>query len=83
MDYLTLKALHVTSALASLTLFVTRGVWMVSAPERLRQQWVKVVPHVVDTVLLVSAIALVWQLGGLAVLRTQSWLVAKIVALLV
>jgi len=83
MDYLTLKALHVTSALASLMLFVIRGVWMVSAPERLRQQWVKVVPHVVDTVLLVSAIALVWQLGGLAVLRTQSWLVAKIVALLV
>jgi len=82
MDYLILKALHVTSAAASLALFVIRGSWMVWAPERLRQRWVKVAPHLVDTVLLLSAIALVWQLGGLVVLRTQSWLVAKIVALL-
>lgn len=82
MDYLTLKALHATSAFASLVLFVTRGVWMVWAPERLQLRSVKFVPHVVDTVLLASAIALVWQLGGLEVLRTQGWLVAKIVALL-
>jgi len=83
MDYLILKALHVTSAAASLALFVIRSAWMMWAPERLRHRWVKVVPHLVDTVLLASAIALVWQLGGLVVLRTQSWLVAKIVALLI
>jgi len=82
MDYLVLKALHVASAAASLSLFVTRGVWMISAPERLQRRWVKIVPHIVDTVLLASALALVWQLGGLAALRAQSWLVAKIVALL-
>ena len=82
MDYLTLKSVHAGSAFASLTLFVTRGAWMMSAPERLQQRWVKVVPHVVDTVLLASAIVLVWQLGGLVPLKTQSWLVAKIVALL-
>ena len=81
-DYLTLKYLHTSSALASLALFVTRGTWMMATRERLQQRWVKVMPHVVDTVLLVSAIALVWQLGGLETLRAQSWLIAKIVALL-
>lgn len=82
MDYLALKAVHVGSAAASLSLFITRGIWMMWTPERLQRGWVKIVPHVVDTVLLASAIGLVWQLGGFAALRTQPWLVAKIVALL-
>jgi uncharacterized membrane protein SirB2 len=81
MDYLTLKALHVGSALASLVLFVTRGGWMIWAPERLQKRWVRVVPHAIDTLLLVSAIALVWQLGGLHALK-QGWLDAKVLALL-
>jgi len=83
MNYLTLKLVHAGSAVVSLTLFVVRGVWMMSAPQRLAQRWAKVVPHVVDTVLLVSALALAWQLGSLQALTAQSWLVAKIVALLV
>jgi uncharacterized membrane protein SirB2 len=81
LDYSTLKALHAGSALVSVTLFIIRGGWMIAKPERLRQRWVKVVPHVVDTVLLVSALAMVWGLGGLEALRTQSWLGAKLVAL--
>ena len=68
--------------LVSLALFMTRGLWMMATPERLQQRWVKVAPHVVDTVLLASAIVLVWELGGLDTIRTQSWLAAKIVGLL-
>jgi uncharacterized membrane protein SirB2 len=83
MDYLTLKYLHASSAFVSLALFMTRGAWMMATPERLQQRWVKVAPPVVDTVLLASAIALVWLLGGLETLKAQSWLAAKIVALLV
>jgi uncharacterized membrane protein SirB2 len=82
MDYSTLKLLHTGSAVVSLTLFIVRGAWMMSAPRRLQRRWAKIVPHVVDTVLLVSAIALIWQLGGLRALGTQAWLVAKIIALL-
>jgi uncharacterized membrane protein SirB2 len=81
--YLTLKYLHASSAFVSLALFMTRGLWMIATPQRLQQRWVKVAPHVVDTVLLASAIALVWQLGGLETFRAQSWLIAKIVALLI
>jgi uncharacterized membrane protein SirB2 len=82
MDYSILKYLHEGSAFVSLGLFIARGVWMMSAPAQLQQRWVKVVPHVVDTLLLATAIALVWSLGGLQVLRTQGWLVAKILAVL-
>ena len=82
MNYLTLKHVHAGSAAVSLTLFVVRGAWMMFAPQRLQRQWVRVVPHLVDTVLLASAIALIWQLGGLPALGTQTWLVAKIIALL-
>ncbi|HXX10289.1 MAG TPA: SirB2 family protein [Burkholderiales bacterium] len=82
MDYSTLRLLHAGSAVVSLTLFIVRGAWMMSAPQRLQRRWAKIVPHIVDTVLLVSALALIWQLGGVRTLGTQTWLLAKIVALL-
>jgi uncharacterized membrane protein SirB2 len=56
-----------------------RGVWTQVAPELLAQRWVKIVPHVVDTVLLASALFLAWQLGAEG---TRGWLAAKVVALL-
>lgn len=46
----------------------------------LHRRWVKFVPHVVDTLLLASAIALAWQLGISPF--SAPWLGAKIVALL-
>ena len=58
MDYLTLKQIHAGSVVASYTLFFVRGIWMMRAPAMLERRWVKTVPHVIDTVLLVSAIAL-------------------------
>lgn len=74
-----LLTVHVLSVATSITLFVTRGVWMMADSPRLGQPWVRVVPHVVDTVLLTSAI-------GLAVLTAQyplqqNWLTAKVLGL--
>jgi uncharacterized membrane protein SirB2 len=79
-DYATIKAVHVGCAAASIALFVTRGAWMLASPEWLQRRWVKVVPHVVDTLLLASALWLAWQLGrdGIA-----GWVPAKVAALLV
>jgi uncharacterized membrane protein SirB2 len=53
---------------------------MMASPALLERRWVKIVPHVVDTVLLGSALWLAWQLG---VDGTRGWLVAKVVALFV
>lgn len=79
MSYLALKSVHVGAVIASFGLFFLRGVWMMTVPARLEARWVRVVPHVVDTVLLASAVAL-------AVLTAQypfvqPWLTAKVLAL--
>ena len=79
-DYAAVKGLHVGAAAVSLALFLVRGMWMLAAPERLAERWVKIVPHVVDTVLLASALWLAWQLGAQG---TRGWLAAKIAALAV
>lgn len=79
MPYIALKHLHVTFVALSGLLFLVRGVWMLSGSSRLQQRWVKIAPHVVDTLLLASAIGLaVWshQYPG-----RMPWLTAKVVAL--
>ncbi|HEU0186842.1 MAG TPA: SirB2 family protein [Gallionellaceae bacterium] len=76
----TLKLIHVSCVVLSYTLFVLRGFWAMYSPARLRQRWVRVLPHSIDTLLLGSAIALALQLQ-LSPLHTP-WLLSKIVALL-
>jgi uncharacterized membrane protein SirB2 len=53
---------------------------MLSDSSLLRQHWVKTVPHVVDTLLLASAITLAWKIGISPL--DQPWLAGKIAALL-
>jgi uncharacterized membrane protein SirB2 len=77
--YHTVKNLHVGAAAVSISLFIVRIGWMMGSPQRLQHRWVKVAPHVIDTILLVSALWLAWQLGADG---TRGWLTAKIVALL-
>jgi uncharacterized membrane protein SirB2 len=79
--YLGLKHLHVTTVYITITLFLLRGFWMVFQPAMLQKRWVRIVPHVNDTILLLSAIVL-------AVLIQQypfvnSWLTAKVIGLVV
>ena len=79
MDYLSLKHFHMGCAAASGALFLLRGAWMLRASPALGQRWVKIVPHLIDTALLVSAITLaVWsgQSPG-----SHPWLMAKLCAL--
>jgi len=54
---------------------------MLHASPRLNQRWVRVVPHVVDTFLLASAIAMVVMSGQYPFVA--GWLTAKVVALIV
>ena len=80
LDYATIKHVHMSAAALSIALFVLRGAWMLWSPARLRLPWVRVVPHVIDTVLLASALWLAWQLGAAG---THGWLAAKVLGLLV
>ena len=81
MTYLALKNLHLATLTITLALFLLRGAWMMADSPRLQARWVRIVPHINDTLLLVSGIAL-------AVLVQQyplvhGWLTAKLLALLV
>lgn len=75
-----LKSLHITCVVLSYSLFFLRGFWLLRGSTIMQHRWVKVVPHGVDSMLLISAIALAWQLGYTPV--NSPWLAAKIVALL-
>ena len=77
----TIKFIHVTCVLLSFAGFFISGIWMLTGSTLLKQRWVKITPHIVDTLLLVSAIILAVQLR-LSPLE-QSWLMVKIIALLV
>lgn len=77
--YLAVKHLHIASVALSITLFMVRAGWMLYSPERLQRRWVKVIPHVNDTMLLLSGAWLAWQIGAPGL---GGWLPAKLVALL-
>ena len=80
MEYLLLKQVHVASAFLSIAGFAARGVLMLRDSRLLQSRFARIAPHVVDTVLLASAVALAWQSGQYPF--AQSWLTAKVVALL-
>ena len=76
-----IKLLHVACAFLSIGGFFLRGVLMLNNSGWLHARVVKIAPHVVDTVLLISAIILASQWGWSAL--QMPWLLAKIIALLV
>ena len=81
MDFTVLKMVHITTASVSYTLFMVRGIWMINGSPRLNERWVRIVPHVNDTLLLAAAIwmtILTHQYPD-----THAWLTAKLVALVV
>ncbi len=63
----------------SLTLFVLRGLWMLTDSPQPRRRWVRIVPHVIDAVLLASAIGLVLILHQYPFVH--GWLTAKVLGL--
>ena len=77
MNYFVIKHLHVTSAAISIVFFLLRSYWSVIGSDLLQRRVVKVLPHIIDTVLLVCGVILAIMIGP-----WQSWIMAKIVALL-
>lgn len=78
-DYAALKAVHVGAVVLSGTLFALRGAWRLVRPEATLALPMRVLPHVVDTVLLLSALALAasWIRDGLPI----GWIGVKVILL--
>lgn len=75
-----IKLIHMSSAFISISFFIVRGVWVFNHSGMMNKKWVKILPHVNDTVLLITAIVLAVTLQQYPF--THDWLTAKVVALL-
>lgn len=81
MDYVTLKLIHQSAVTISFAGFFARGVGMLRDAAWVKHRLAKTLPHVVDTVLIVSAVWLAWMLRLTP--SNAPWIGAKIAGLLV
>ena len=81
MDYAALKLVHQSAVALSIAGFFARGAAMFAGASWVRTRSARTLPHVVDTVLIVSAIALAWMLRSAPF--ADGWLTAKVAGLAV
>jgi uncharacterized membrane protein SirB2 len=79
--YVLVKYVHVGSVVVSIAGFIARGGLMLAGSPLLQARFVRVAPHIVDTVLLASALILAWMLQQYPFVH--GWLTAKVIGLLV
>ena len=77
--YLLIKNIHIATAILSLVGFCLRGWWMFNESDLLKNRFVRVFPHVNDTVLLSCAIYL--SITSTLYPFVVGWLGAKVVFL--
>ncbi len=75
-----LKYLHIACAVLSVSGYFLRGLWMMQDSPRLQARWVRVAPHIIDTLLLGAGLALAFRLQQYPFVH--GWLTAKVLALL-
>ena len=81
MNYLTIRTIHETAVALSVTGFFIRGLGRLVGAEPLGGRLAKSLPHVIDTILLLSALTLAWMLGITPL--SAPWLLAKVCGLIV
>lgn len=74
--YLAIKHIHITSATLSILFFLIRVYWSLTGSKLLKTKIARIMPHVIDTILLVCGVFLAAMIGP-----EQPWILAKIVAL--
>jgi uncharacterized membrane protein SirB2 len=80
LDFFWLKPTHELLALVSLSGFILRWTWRMRGSELSGLLLTRTLPHVIDTLFLVTGVALAWKLGYLVAL--PGWLLAKFAGLL-
>ena len=80
MIFLLLKTSHIFFVISSYALFFLRGIWSLNGSVIMQKRWVGIVPHVIDTLLLVSALTLAFTIRQYPFM--DAWLTAKIIGLL-
>ena len=70
---------HLTCVILSISFFLVRGVWMLTDSRMLGYKFTRIAPHVIDTLLLGSAITLLFIIGQYPFIN--HWLTAKVIGL--
>lgn len=81
--YTALKHFHLLTVAISITLFVLRFFWQWRQSAMMSRRWVKIAPHLNDTLLFVSGIALVATFGFYPLLGMESWLTEKLFGVII
>lgn len=81
--YFALKHLHILTVFISVSLFVLRYWWQYRESAMLNKRWVRIVPHVNDTVLLVSGVALVMITHFYPFTPQGAWLTEKLFGVII
>jgi uncharacterized membrane protein SirB2 len=77
--YILVKYIHVVSVALSLAGFFLRGLLLVRASSLMTRRWIRVLPHINDTILLTAALSLVLMSGQYPFV--DAWLTAKVLGL--
>lgn len=78
--YFAIKSLHVVCVIVSITGFIARFVLTLQKSALVTRRWVRIAPHVNDTLLLAAAIALMVMSGQYPFV--DAWLTAKVFGLI-
>jgi len=75
--------LHLTCVALTVSLFALRYWWHWSTNPRFNARWVRVTPHIVDTLLLLSGAGLMWVTGYLPFTAKGAWLTEKLFGVII
>ncbi|MFI8318183.1 invasion regulator SirB2 [uncultured Kosakonia sp.] len=78
-----LITLHLTSVALTISLFILRYWWRWSNNPRFQARWVRVLPHIVDSVLLLSGVGLIALTGYLPFTVKGAWLTEKLFGVII
>lgn len=79
--YFVLKHVHLLCAALSIVGFIVRGALRIADSAVLQKKWIRIAPHIIDTLLLLSAIGLMFSIQQYPFVN--SWLTAKLLGLIV
>ncbi|MEZ8141545.1 invasion protein [Enterovibrio norvegicus FF-33] len=80
--YAALKHSHFLFIALSVSLFILRFAWLMMGSKMLEKKWVKVVPHIIDTGLLATGIALIAITGFIPFTPSAVWMTEKLTCVL-
>ncbi|EOU1336235.1 invasion regulator SirB2 [Cronobacter malonaticus] len=81
--YFAVKHLHILTVVISISLFVLRYWWQYRSSPMSSKRWVRIVPHVNDTVLLGSGVALVLITHFYPFTPQGAWLTEKLFGVII